>query len=82
MIIVPDDRDNIGSANWAESLSGGEVSNWGGGVTSELSQAKEDVDARLNWAGYRGLQSDVRDGLTSDGVFLVIQGEDNLSRLV
>ena len=41
-------------------------------------QAEEDVDARSNWAGCWVFQSEVRDGLTLDGVFLVFQGEDNL----
>ena len=41
-------------------------------------QAEEDVDARSNWAGCWVFRSEVRDGLTLDGVFLVFQGEDNL----
>ena len=43
-----------------------------------LSQAEEDVDACSDWAGCRGLRSETRDGLTSDGVLLVFQGEDDM----
>ena len=39
---------------------------------------EEDVDACSERAGIRGLQLEVRDGLPSDGVFLVVQGEDDL----
>ena len=78
----PDDSDDIGSPNRVESLSSRKVTDRGGGVAAELFQAKEDVNARLDWAGYRGVQFEVRDVLTSDGVFLVVQGEENLSRLV
>ena len=42
-----------------------------------FSQAEEDVDTRSNWSGFRALRSEVRDGLTSDGVLLVVQGEDD-----
>ena len=41
-------------------------------------QAEEDADARLNWAGCRRLRSEMRDGLTLDGILLVVQGEDNM----
>ena len=40
--------------------------------------AEEDVDASSNWLGGRALLSEVRDGLTSDGILLVVQSEDNL----
>ena len=55
MGLGPDDGDDIGSANRIDSLSGGKFANQGGGVTSELSQAKEDVDTCSNWSGYGGL---------------------------
>ena len=41
-------------------------------------QAEKDVDARLNLSGRKGLQSEVRDSLNSDGVLLVVQGEENM----
>ena len=59
-------------------MRGRVVTDCGGGVTAMLSLAEEDVDARSNWAGSRALRSEVRDGLTSDGILLVVQGEDNL----
>ena len=43
-----------------------------------FSQEEEDVGAQSNWSGCQELQSEVRDGLTSDGVLLVVQGEDDL----
>ena len=47
-----------------------------------FSQAEEDVDARSNWAGCWALRSEMRDGLTSDGVLLVVEGEDNLGDVI
>ena len=44
-----------------------------------LSLAEEYVDSRSNWAGGQALRYEVRDGLTSDGTLLVIQGKDDLS---
>ena len=41
-------------------------------------QAEKDVDARLKFSGRKGLQSEVRDSLNSDGVLLVVQGEENM----
>ena len=43
-----------------------------------LLQTDEDVDAQSNWTGFQGLQSEVRYGITSDDIFLFVQGEDNL----
>ena len=43
-----------------------------------FSQAEKYVDARSNWAGCWGLRSEAIDGLTLDGVLLVVHGEDNL----
>ena len=43
-----------------------------------FSHAEEDVDARSEWAGLRGLQSEVRDSIISYGIILVVQGEENL----
>ena len=54
------------------------VTDWGGGGTSKFSQAEEAVDTRSNWTGCRELRSEVRDHLTSDGILLVVQGEDDL----
>ena len=43
-----------------------------------FSQAEEDVYARSNWSGLCQLQSEEKDGLTSDRILLVVQGEDDL----
>ena len=43
-----------------------------------LSLAEEDDDPCSTWAGSRTLRSEVRDGLTPDGILLVVQGEDDL----
>ena len=51
-------------------------------VTSMFSQAERDVDACSNWAGCRALQFEVIDGLTSDGVLLVVQDEKNLGDML
>ena len=59
-------------------LSGRVVADWGGGVASIFSQTEEDVDAHSKWACCGRLQSEVRYGLTFDGILLVVQGEDDL----
>ena len=45
-------------------------------------QTKEDVDDRSDRAGCRGVWFEVKDSLPSDVIFLVFQGEDNLSGLM
>ena len=47
-----------------------------------FSQAEKDVGDRSNWAGCQTLRSEVRDGLTLDGVLPVVQGEDNLGDML
>ena len=47
-----------------------------------FSQAEEYVDTRLNWAGCWELRSKERDDLTSDGVLLVVQGEDDMGDML
>ena len=63
-------------------MSSGKVANRGGGVAAVLSQAKEDVDARLDRTGCYRVWFEVRDSVTSDAIFLVVQGENNTSLLV
>ena len=63
-------------------MSSGKVVDRGGGAAAVLLQEKEDVEAYLDKAGCRGVWFKVRDGLTSDGVFLVVQGENDLCCLV
>ena len=45
-------------------------------------KSKEDVDVRSDRAGGRGLRSEVRNGLPSDGILLVVQGNDNLGSVL
>ena len=47
-----------------------------------FSHAEEYFDACSEWAGYQGIRSKVRDGLTLDGILLVVQGEDDLRGLL
>ena len=62
-------------------MIGGIIADGGGGITPLVAQAEEDVDARLDLAGYGGLGTEVGDGLAANGIFLIIEGEDNLSGL-
>ena len=79
LALRPKKGDENGSADRAETLRSRVVADCGGRVTAMLLLAEEDVDARSNWGGGRALRSEVRDGLTSDGILLVVQGEDDLS---
>ena len=45
-------------------------------------QVEEDIKSRSNWAGCWGLRSEVRDGLTLDGILLVVQGEGDLGGML
>ena len=82
LALCPEDGDNDGSADRAETLRGRVVADCGGRITAMLSQVEEDVDAHSNWAGGRSLRSEVRDGLTSNGILLVVQGEDDLCDVI
>ena len=78
LALRPDDGDNVRGTERAETLGGRVVADCGSWVTSMFSQAEEIFDSRSNWAGCRALQFEVRDGLTSNVVLLVFQGEDDL----
>ena len=78
LALCPEKGDHNGGADQAEALGSRVVTDCGGGITAMLSLAEEDVDPRSNWAGRRALRSEVRDGLTPDGILLVVQGEDDL----
>ena len=52
--------------------------NGGGGGEYVFLHAEEDIDARLDWAGCWGIRFEVRNGLTSDNILLVVQGEENM----
>ena len=60
-------------------MIGGKFSDGGGGITPLVAEAEEDVDACFDRAGCGGLGAEVRDGLTADGILLIVEGEDNLS---
>ena len=75
---IPDDGDDVQGADRAETLICRVVSDCGGRVASMFLQVEEDVDACSNWLGSWRIRSEVRDGLTLDGVLLVVQGEDDL----
>ena len=74
----PEDGDDDGSADRAETLRGRVVADCGGQITAMISLVEEDVDACSNWSGGRALQSKVRDVLNLDGIFLFFQGEDDM----
>ena len=82
LALRPEDGDDDGGADQAETLRGRVFANCGGPITAILSLVEEDVDTRSNWAGGRTLQSEVRYGLTPDGILLVIQGEDDLGDML
>ena len=44
----PDDGDDVGCADVAEAMIGGEIANEGGGIASLVVQAEEDVNASLD----------------------------------
>ena len=72
---------DVGCADGEEAMTGGKIADGGGGIASPVAQAEEDVDARLDWAGCGGLRTEVGDGLTADGILLIVEGDDNLGGL-
>ena len=62
-------------------MIGGITTNGCGGITPLVTQAEEDVDTCLDWAGYGGLRTEVGDDLATDGILLIVEGDDNLSDL-
>ena len=62
---------------------GGRIfADWGGDGAYMILHSEENIDACLDWAGYRVFQYEVRDGLTSDGIVPVVQGENDLCSLL
>ena len=59
----------------------GIITDGGGGITPLVVDAEEDVNARLDWAGYSGLGTELGDGIAADGILLIVEGEGNLSGL-
>ena len=74
-----DDGDDVGSADGAEAMIGGIIADGGGRSTPLVAEAEEDVDAGPDGAGCGGLGAEVGDGLTANGILLIVEGEDNLS---
>ena len=60
-------------------MIGGIIADGGGRSTPSVAEAEEDVDADPDGAGCGRLGAEVRDGLTADGILLIVEGEDNLS---
>ena len=73
----PDDGNGVGCADGAEAMIGGECFDGGSGIVSLVAQVEEEVDASLDWAGCGGLRTEVGDGLTADGILLIVKGDDN-----
>ena len=77
--LVSDDGDDVGCADGAESMIREIIADGGGGFTPLVAEAEEDVHACLDGAGCGGLGAEVGDSLAADIIFLVVEGEDNLS---
>ena len=60
-------------------MIGGIIANGGGDIRPLVAKAEEDGNARLDWAGSGGLGTEVGDGLSADGILLIVDGEENLS---
>ena len=57
----------------------GKIADGSGGIATLVAQTEEDFDACLEWEGYGRLRTEMVDGLTMDGILLVVKGDDNLS---
>ena len=42
---------------------------------------EEDVDARLDWADYGGLRTEMGYSITADGILLIVESDENLGGL-
>ena len=74
----PDDGDDVGCADGAEAMIRGEIADGGGDIASLVAQAKEDVNACLDWEGCNRLRTEVGDSITVDGIILIVEGDNNL----
>ena len=72
-----DDDDDVGSADGAEAMIGGIITDGGGRSTPLVAEAENDVDTCLDGAGCGRLGTEVGDCLTADGILLIVEGEDN-----
>ena len=57
------------------------IADGGGGIANLAVQEEEDIYARLDWAGYDGLRTEVEYSLTVDGIILIVEGDENLGGL-
>ena len=55
LALRPEDSDDDGGADKAETLRGRVVSDCGSQITFMFAQVEKDVDARSNWAGCWGI---------------------------
>ena len=74
-----DDGDDVRCADEAEAMIRGIIADGGGRSTPSVAEAEKDVDAGPDGAGCCRLGEELRDGLTADGILLIVEGEDNLS---
>ena len=77
----PDDSHDVGCTDRSEAMIRGKITDGGGGIISLVTQAEEDVDARLDWAGCGGLRTEVGNVFTADGNLLIVEGDENLGGL-
>ena len=59
-------------------MFGGEIDDGGGGIASQVAQAEEGVDIRLDWSGCGRIRPEVGDSLTADGILLIVEGDESL----
>ena len=74
----PDDGNDVGFPDRAEAIIRRRIADGGGGIASLITQVEENADAHLEWAGCVRLSTEVGDGLTTDGILLVVEGDANL----
>ena len=79
----PEERDNVLGADRSYPLASGRIfADRGGGWSPVLQHAEEDVDALSDWEIRWGIRTETRDGINSDVILLVFQGEDNMSGIL
>ena len=59
-------------------MIGGIIADGDGRSTPSVAETEEDVDAGPDGAGCGRFGAEVGDGLTADGILLIVKAEDNL----
>ena len=59
-------------------MIGGKIADGGGGIAYPVAQAEEYSNTCFEWEGCGGLRPEVGYGLTADGIFRIVKGDDNL----